>query len=208
MRLLVLGGTQMIGRDFVETIQNTYPEYTLYIANRGITNSQLFPEIKRIFIDRNKEDSCQILSDYQFDTVIDFSCYDIIQFLNTFKYIKYNRYFLISTTCSIDQNVLNNSNHPYYSYCKNKKNIEEYIHNNYINNISIIRPCILYGKYDYTNRFYEENNKIYWKHNNQEVIESKYYINVNTFTKHLYNAIIDNKIFPIIQIDGDGSTTI
>ena len=41
--ILVLGGTQMLGRDFVETLLSEHTnDYNIYIANRGLTNNHLF----------------------------------------------------------------------------------------------------------------------------------------------------------------------
>jgi hypothetical protein len=46
-RLLILGGTQMLGRDFTQTLIDT--GYTdLAIANRGMTNPTLFHQIHQI----------------------------------------------------------------------------------------------------------------------------------------------------------------
>lgn len=204
MRLLVLGGTQMVGRDFVETIQNTYPEYTLYIANRGITNSQLFPEIKRIFIDRNKEDSCQILSSYQFDTVIDFSCYTTDQYKNTIKYIQCNKYILISTQSVLDTNIINkqNTQDPYYWYCVNKKKLEEYVLSNKKNNTIIVRPGAIYGDNDYTGRFEHRGGCFYWKNTDIEPTQQSGCIYIKDFTKYLINMAftLEIKYTTILQI--------
>jgi nucleoside-diphosphate-sugar epimerase len=200
--ILIIGGTQMIGRDFVDTCisNNIYPT----IANRNITNKNLFSQLEHILIDRNNSNSCNILSQENFDIVIDFSCYNINQFLNIYTNITCNNYILISTLCTFDQNVLNNDSHWLHGYCKNKKIVEDYILDNDIKNISIVRPCVIYGKYDYTNRFYEKNNKIYWKHNHVLVQESKYYISVNKFSKYLLEYIQSGNYYKITHIDGDG----
>jgi dTDP-4-dehydrorhamnose reductase len=201
-KILIVGGTQMIGRDFVDTCisNNIYPT----ITNRNITNKNLFNQLQHIFIDRNDINSCNILNQNKFDIVIDFSCYNIDQFLNVYNNIICNNYILISTLCTFDQNVLNDSSHWLHGYCKNKKVIEEYILNSNINNISIVRPCVIYGKYDYTNRFYERDNNIYWKHNHSLVKESKYYIPVNKFSNYLLEYIQSGYDYKIVHIDGDG----
>ena len=81
--ILVLGGTQMLGRDFVETLSNS-EEHKIILANRGITNPSLFNEIDHITIDRNDKSLCSGLSSQPYDYFIDFSCYNLNQFNNTF----------------------------------------------------------------------------------------------------------------------------
>jgi hypothetical protein len=199
---LIVGGTQMIGRDFVQLCinKNIYPT----IANRNITNKNLFSQLNHISIDRNILDTCKNLNQQNFDIVIDFSCYNIEQFLNVYNNITCNNYILISTLCTFDKNVLNDYSHWLHGYCKNKKIVEDYIVNNNIKNISIVRPCVIYGKYDYTNRFYEKNNKIYWKHNHVPVQENKYYMPVNKFSNYLLEYMQSGRYHKIVHIDGDG----
>jgi len=73
-KILILGGTQMVGRDFVELCLENDVQPTL--ANRGITNKNIFTNLKTIYIDRKNKDSCTILKQEDtYDIVIDFSCY-------------------------------------------------------------------------------------------------------------------------------------
>lgn len=193
MRLLVLGGTQMVGRDFVETIQNNYPEYKILIANRGITNSRLFPEISRISIDRNEEASCSILSNYEFDTVIDFSCYTEDQYKNTIKYIHCNKYILISTQSVLDNATLNKTDRldAYYWYCVNKKKLEEYVLSQNSQTIIVVRPGAIYGLNDYTNRFDCRDGKFYWKNTSLEPSQLTGCVYIKDFTKYLIDQILN-----------------
>jgi hypothetical protein len=71
-------------------------------------------------------------------------------------------------------------------------------------NISIVRPCVLYGRHDYTDRFYEKNNIIYWKHSNEIVKEDLYHIPVRKFSKYLLEYISSNKQDKTVHIDGEG----
>ena len=201
--MLVLGGTQMIGRDFVELCLKSriYPT----IANRGVTNKDLFSDLDKIKIDRSDPNECRSLNkDIIYDLVIDFSCYNIDQFLNVYNNITCNNYILISTLCTFDQNVLNDNSHWLHWYCKNKKIVEDYIVGNDIQNISIVRPCVLYGKYDYTDRFYEKNNTIYWKNSNKIVKQDLYHIPVRKFSKYLLQYVSSNKKDKTVHIDGEG----
>jgi dTDP-4-dehydrorhamnose reductase len=205
-KILILGGTQMIGRDFVDACidKNIYP----IIANRNITNKNLFDKLNHISIDRNDINKCKNLNNTYFNIVIDFSCYNINQFLNTYTNINCSHYIFISTLCSFDNRVLNDSSHWLHGYCKNKKTVEDHIIQNNITDISIVRPCVIYGKYDYTNRFYEKNNQIYWKHNNILVKENKYYIPVRKFSHYLLEYVLSKNKDKIIHIDGTGTNII
>ena len=132
MKILILGGTQMIGRDFVEFLLQIDGNHNIYIANRGVTNSNLFigNNIYNKKIDRNNIELCKILSGMSFDLVIDFSCYNKNQLQNILYYIKYTRYIILSTLCVSDQTVLSDKGHWLYNYCKDKKELEKYIFEN------------------------------------------------------------------------------
>jgi nucleoside-diphosphate-sugar epimerase len=204
MDILVLGGTQMVGRDFVETIQNNYSEYRVYIANRGITNSNLFPKIKHISIDRNNSASCSVLDNYKFDTVLDFSCYTEDQYKNTIKYIHCNKYILISTQSVLDNATLNKTDRldAYYWYCVNKKKLEEYVLSQNSQTTIVVRPGAIYGFNDYTNRFEYRDGKFYWKNTNLEPSQLTGCVYIKDFTKYLIDQILNTtfKKTTILQI--------
>lgn len=71
MRVLVLGGTQFVGRSFVEEALAAGHEVTLF--NRGKTRPDLFPEAERIRGDRGEDLSA--LAGRSWDAVFDPSCY-------------------------------------------------------------------------------------------------------------------------------------
>lgn len=196
----------MVGRDFVDICinNNIYPT----IANRNITNKDLFPNLEHITIDRNNKSNCSILYGNFFNIVIDFSCYNINQLKNILKFISYDYYVLISTQSVLDTNALNTPEHWLHQYAKDKKDLEQYVLDTKLKNINIVRPCALYGKHDYTNRFYESNNKFYWKNSNIEVVSNKFNINVREFSQYLLEYIQNNNLNnnKILHIDGDGIT--
>lgn len=200
LKILIIGGTQMVGRDFVELCleKNIYP----VLANRGLTNKNLFSNLTNLKIDRNNKDECLVLKDLIFDLIIDFSCYNPKQLTNILQQnLLYKKYIVLSTLCVYDNNALNNKEHWLHNYCLGKKYLEDYIKEKNLSNFLIVRPCVLYGKYDYTNRFYESDNKIYWKHNNSIVEESKYYIPIRKFSNLLYNYIFNYRNNEIKSID-------
>jgi 2'-hydroxyisoflavone reductase len=190
--VLVLGGTQMLGRDFVEVLLNL-PEYKVTLANRGLTNPSLFPNVCRLNIDRNDPDKCESLLGQRYDYVVDFSCYNINQFNNTFLYLQYYRYILISTQSVLDTEVLENGDRsdPYYHYCVQKKALEDHIINNEdIKNITMVRPCAVYGDHDYTNRFERRGDDFFWKHtNNVKASKETGCVSVTDVTKSLVGLL-------------------
>jgi 2'-hydroxyisoflavone reductase len=190
--VLVLGGTQMLGRDFVEVLLNL-PDYKITLANRGLTNPSLFPNINRLNVDRNHSYKCESLLGQRYDYVIDFSCYNISQFNNTFSYLQYRKYILISTQSVLDTNVLEQKDRsdPYYHYCLQKKELEDHIINNEdIKNITIVRPCAVYGDHDYTNRFEKRGDDFFWKYtNNAKASKETGCVSVKEVTKSLVDLL-------------------
>lgn len=74
MRVLILGGTQFIGRHLVERLLGDGHELTL--ANRGVTGMGIFPEIPRLRIDRRGGDIAALRQARRdWDGVVDLSCY-------------------------------------------------------------------------------------------------------------------------------------
>lgn len=190
--VLVLGGTQMLGRDFVETLSNS-KEHKITLANRGITNPSLFDEIDHITIDRNDRSLCADLSSQSYDYIVDFSCYNLNQFNNTFPYLQYKRYILISTQSVLETAVLEKQDRSdlYYQYCVQKKQLEDSIVNNeFIKNITIVRPCAVYGDHDYTNRFERRGNDFFWKYtNNAKASKETGCVSVKDVTKSLLGLL-------------------
>ena len=74
MKILIMGGTQFVGRAITEALQSAGHEMTLF--NRGQTGAHLFPEIRRIQGDRNSPaDLARIRDAAPFDMVIDCAAY-------------------------------------------------------------------------------------------------------------------------------------
>jgi 2'-hydroxyisoflavone reductase len=71
MRLLIIGGTQFLGRHFVETAIRRGYEITLF--HRGKTNPDLYPELEHIYGDRDGE--IGKLGSRKWDIVVDPSGY-------------------------------------------------------------------------------------------------------------------------------------
>lgn len=185
MNILILGGSKFVGKSFVE-YASIDERYNLYLANRGTIKK---PDI---IVDRNVEKDCINLKSRKYDVVVDFSCYDLNQFKNTYQFLNFNKYIFISTKAVEGLPFKNASpDDEMVKYAQNKKECEDFIIKN-IENYSIIRPCYIVGKDDYTNRFYKKDNKYYWNNGSQ----LNYYIEVDDVSKIIFNQI--NTPFNII----------
>ena len=170
-KVLVIGGTLFIGRCLVEKlIQDSSISITLF--NRGRTNPGLFPDVRRIHGDRETSDIDQITCE-DWDCIIDISCY----FPNGLRELipklkgRVGRYILVSTVssyaledspsknvteehelirCSV-QEAIDTSGR---TYGKRKAECDRILlEADWLDKI-IIRPSIVYGKYDSTWRLY------------------------------------------------------
>lgn len=169
-KILVLGGTQMLGRSFVQAILNSSDNYCydLTLANRNITNPNIFHGINKIYVDRHNKLLCSNLSKSSWDIVVDFSCYNIEEFRNTYGFISCDKYIFISSIATLYPELTDSDNYndPMVKYAKDKLSVEKYIESLNDGKITIYRPCTIYGANDYTGRFYEKNNKFYLTSNN------------------------------------------
>jgi nucleoside-diphosphate-sugar epimerase len=166
MKILVLGGTQMLGRDFVERYKS---KYSILLANRGVTLPGLFPDLDQVRIDRNLPN--MIFPSAPVDAVVDFSCYSVNHLENTTPALPpHRRYVYVSTRSVFDSNALSKGDvsDVYYRYCVNKVLCEDWIRK-YPDNgkWSVVRPCAVVGRHDYTRRFIERDGKYFWKCNGQ-----------------------------------------
>jgi nucleoside-diphosphate-sugar epimerase len=179
MDILILGGGKFVGKNFVE-YASVNSDFNLILANRG------FSKTPDIIIDRDNEKDCVNLKDKEYDVVIDFSCYNLNQFINTYQFLNFNKYIFISTS-AVGAMPFQNVGPEMYEmarYAYNKKKCEDFIINN-VKNYSIIRPCYIVGEGDYTNRFYKEDDKYYWNNG----AELTYYIEVDSLSKITFNEI-------------------
>jgi 2'-hydroxyisoflavone reductase len=79
MRILILGGTQFLGRHFVEAALTGGHEVTLF--NRGKTNPTLFPEVEKLTGDRNGD--LEALRKGSWDAAVDTSGFVSTQVVRT-----------------------------------------------------------------------------------------------------------------------------
>lgn len=176
-KILILGGTEFVGRQLVDSLlRDTNNE--LFLFNRGRTNPGLFPQAKHIVGDRETDD-IQKISDQKWDYVIDFSCYfphvleQTLNCLNT----DVKKYIFISTIsvyafaeCDLDAGIYEDSAKKNYQdvtltdsmkyYGERKMACEDILKGWKGLNWTILRPSIIYGAYDPTDRLYYWMKKI------------------------------------------------
>ncbi|TDL30467.1 NAD-dependent epimerase/dehydratase family protein [Jeotgalibacillus sp. S-D1] len=166
MKLLLLGGTQFVGRHLAESAIQAGHEVTLF--NRGKTNQNLFPAIEKRVGDRNGDLSS--LEEGEWDAVIDVSGYVPSQAEATAKLLhgRVGHYIFISTVsvyedfangpASVgktklaelkeDSEVISGEN-----YGPLKQKCEEVIKEIYEDRALCIRPGLIVGPDDPTDRF-------------------------------------------------------
>ena len=170
-KILVLGGTMFVGRALVEKLR-LMPEYEITLFNRGKSNADLFADVNQLHGNRETDDILQVCKQH-WDCVIDFSGYYPVTFeklLNDLKG-KVGRYIFISTIsvydlakfadrpiteadeihgCTEEQKISKLPD----AYGEKKAEMERILHaQDWLDKI-ILRPSFIYGKYDWTERFY------------------------------------------------------
>lgn len=163
MRLLILGGTRFIGRAFVELALRNGHEVTLF--HRGQSGLFLFPDQPRILGDRRRD--LYLLEDQKFDAVVDFCGYEPEEVRLSARELSSNvgNYIFISTISVYEDfasSILSEMS-PTQAFPKditlrnygNRKAECERVLKQEIRreNLLIIRPTIVVGEFDPTNRF-------------------------------------------------------
>ena len=164
MNLLILGGTRFVGRHVVDAALDRGHQVTLF--NRGQTNPELFPDIEKLRGDRGGDLS--VLDGRHFDAVLDIAGYLPRHVrLSTQKMSGLTgRYVYVSTLAvysdfgplGIDENAPleqlmdENSEDTGKDYGALKVRCEEIVQEAFPGSL-IVRPGLIVGPYDHTNRF-------------------------------------------------------
>ncbi len=171
-KILILGGTNFIGRNLIERLVSL-DKYDLTLLNRGKTNAQFFANLKQIKGDRNQASISELVKG-DWDYIIDLSCYfpksleRIVAATNSrlkkYIFISTISVFQLGVEVPINESTLlkvckpedweDKSNR---TYGERKVACEEILKASALN-YTILRPAVVYGKYDHTDRFY------YWLH--------------------------------------------
>ena len=208
--VLIIGGTRFVGRIVIEKLLETTSDYKITIFNRGISNKKLFQNeenIEFIYGDRETKDIAQLFN-RKWDIVIDFMGYfpDSLAYMLQHMHQYIGRYVFISTISVYD--LENPSSIPiteegrllkwkdkdrtdssWNSYGQRKVACEEEIQKHKHLDHIILRPSLIYGKYDYTDRFYYWLYKI--KNENEVEVPNEFQKLVNyTFSEDFAKVII------------------
>jgi 2'-hydroxyisoflavone reductase len=167
MNILVLGGTQFLGRHFVNAAVKREHQITLF--NRGTTNPDLFKDIETVIGDRTGD--LTKIRERRFDCVFDTSGYFPTNVADVARFLEHqvNQYAFVSS-CS----VLDHSDQTILSFDENAKLVnldidindtswdtygarkflcEEEVRKAFPTNHFIVRPGLIVGPYDPTYRF-------------------------------------------------------
>lgn len=217
-QLLILGGTRFLGRVFLEKLLSR-PElaqsYTITLCNRGKTNPELFPELRKIQADRETE-QINLITGQDWDIILDFSGYYPSSFERMLAQLsgKVGRYIYVSTVSVYDLSKIGKAApavaedfpllecsteefkaHPDNGYKgmelygKHKAACESVLTQQKGLESLIFRPAVVFGKYDYIDRHY------YWIHRarNAEkiLIPTPQYLANHTFVEDLAEVLIE-----------------
>ncbi len=170
-KVLVLGGTMFVGRALVEKLISL-PQYDVTLFNRGKSNTGLFAGVRQLHGNRETDDILQICNE-SWDCIIDFSGYYPVTFQKLLNDLrdKVKRYIFISTISVYELEKFENRTitesdpiHACTEEQKNSKLPDAYgekkaemerilLSQDWLDKI-ILRPSFIYGKYDWTERFY------------------------------------------------------
>ncbi|NBO68896.1 MAG: NAD-dependent epimerase/dehydratase family protein [Bacteroidetes bacterium] len=165
MHMLIIGGRQFLGRTIIE--QAILDGHTITMFNRGKTNPEYIPEGVQIILgDRMNE--LHLLDDLQVDCIIDTCGYIPSIVEQSAKYFsqKGGLYCFISTLSVYDDLSGSNDEHGRRAQCDPKElqvtgenygamkaHCEDIIMQYFPNNALILRPGLIVGPHDPTDRF-------------------------------------------------------
>ena len=162
MNVLVLGGTQFIGKAIVEELLRR--KHSVAIFHRGKTGAGLFPECTHILGDRNTD--LAKADTQEWDAIIDVSCYNpdqaravtklrtkYIAFISTISVYNLSDPVVPMNEASAMQPAQEGTEVTATSYGPLKVRCEEVLAEAFPDRIGIVRPGIVFGPFDPTNRF-------------------------------------------------------
>ena len=166
LRILILGGTGFIGPYQVKYAVERGHKITLF--NRGKTNADLFPDIPRLIGDRNLPDGHKALSTGEWDVVIDNPTANPKWVRDAGKALKgRTKHYIFVSTISVfsDSSKPVDENGPLNTpsdieatfdpskYGSNKVRSEQEATTQFGNNVTIVRPGLIVGPGDLSDRF-------------------------------------------------------
>ena len=150
MKLLVLGGTQFVGRAVVEAALARGHEVTLF--NRGRQNAHLFPELERLRGDRERDLSP--LAARSWDAVVDTSAYTPGVVRASAAALPDAHYVFVSTiSVYADFSRPNDEESPVYTSGDGYGPLKAACERELPADALVVRPTIVVGPHDPTYRF-------------------------------------------------------
>ena len=150
MRLLILGGTQFVGRAVAEAALERGHELTLF--NRGRTNPELFPEAEHVHGDRTRDLS--LLAGRPFDAVIDTSGYEPQVVRASVEALEGTPYVYVSSISAYaDLSVGPNEESPTYESGDGYGELKAACERELPADALVVRPGLVVGPHDHTYRF-------------------------------------------------------
>ncbi|WP_064091656.1 NAD-dependent epimerase/dehydratase family protein [Rossellomorea aquimaris] len=166
MKILIIGGTNFVGRHFAEEVLKRGHELTLF--NRGQTNPELFPEAIKLQGDR--DGNLGALKGREWDVVIDTCGYVPRVVEQSLQYLKDQaKQYVFISTISVYRDFKNGRNQEAYpvgvvedptiekmtgeTYGPLKAACEQLVRQEFPENHLIIRPGLIVGPFDPTDRF-------------------------------------------------------
>lgn len=186
-KILILGGTGFVGRILTENLIKLDEQPVLF--NRGKRSPGIFPELRHITGDRLVPGDIKQIANENWDVVIDFSCMYPVNLDEITEMLKgkAGRYIFISTAsvypmndpefwkqpvkedagtlpCTPEQKVDPDVG---ATYGEKKAECERILLNKDWLDAVVFRPGLIYGRYDYTDRFYYWLYRVY---NNSKIL--------------------------------------
>jgi 2'-hydroxyisoflavone reductase len=165
LRLLVLGGTLFLGRHLVEAALDRGHDVTIF--TRGRTNPEAFPEVERLTGDRDGD--LGALRGREWDAVVDPSGYvpRVVRQAAELLADAVGHYTFISSVSAYSDHATPrlDENRPTWElredhgenvnryYGELKAASEEVVREVYGDRCAVVRPGLIVGRYDWTNRF-------------------------------------------------------
>lgn len=209
-KILVLGGTQFVGRNLIEQLIQKN-DYELTLFNRGKTNAGLFAEINHITGDRLIDEDLKNYTNQTWDIIIDISGYWPTSLEKSLEQLKgkVGRYIYISTSshyvfdeesaiplneedeivaCTEEQK----NDMGFQTYNERKAECERVLQQQEWLDYVILRPGLIIGNYDPTDRLYywfyklQTQQEILWPNEGKNLLS---YSNVGDLVKIIIAAI-------------------
>ncbi|MEM8863205.1 MAG: NAD-dependent epimerase/dehydratase family protein [Chloroflexota bacterium] len=174
--VLVIGGTQFVGRAIVEELINA-GEFDITLFNRGKTNRELFPSLKKIFGDRKKKEDVAKFAQKDWDAIVDVSGiwptaleqqleaqtgrvgrYVYISTSSHYQFDRENPHLIKEDEPIVPCSAEEKASDERRFYNQHKAECERILQAQTDLDLIILRPGLIVGEYDHTDRLY------YWFH--------------------------------------------